>query len=84
MRPVEPVRVAGAVVDVAVPSGSGHLAGVSTAGFRGRAEDPVELQMVNIARTLADDSTAILLVEHDIDWVLRLCDTISRAIWSGR
>lgn len=46
MRAVEPVRVAGAVVDIAVPAGPRHLAGVTMAGFRGRAEVPVELQVV--------------------------------------
>jgi AraC-like DNA-binding protein len=38
--------MAGAVVDVVVPSGPGRLAGVSMAGFRGRAENRVELQVV--------------------------------------
>ncbi|WP_194836690.1 AraC family transcriptional regulator [Nocardia sp. XZ_19_369] len=44
--PVEPVRVAGAEVVVAVPSRPGRVAGVSMAGFRSRAKSPVELPMV--------------------------------------
>ncbi|WP_433724242.1 helix-turn-helix domain-containing protein [Nocardia sp. CA-129566] len=44
--PVEPVRVAGAVVDIAVPARSGRVPGVSMAGFRGRANSLVDLQLV--------------------------------------
>ncbi|MFI8972475.1 helix-turn-helix domain-containing protein [Nocardia asteroides] len=42
--PVQPVRIAGAVVDVAVPGWS--MAGVGLAGFAGRAAADVELQVV--------------------------------------
>ncbi|WP_067877390.1 AraC family transcriptional regulator [Nocardia vermiculata] len=42
--PVEQVRIAGAVMDVAVPDRV--CAGVSMAGFRGRTTDTVELQVV--------------------------------------
>ncbi|MGS2806428.1 helix-turn-helix domain-containing protein [Nocardia sp. MW-W600-9] len=42
--PVEPVRIAGAVVDVAVPARS--VAGVGMAGFAGRAAADIELQVV--------------------------------------
>ncbi|MFI9407231.1 helix-turn-helix domain-containing protein [Nocardia sp. NPDC052316] len=44
--PVEPVRVAGAVVDIAVPAWPGRVPGVTMAGFRSRATSPVELSMV--------------------------------------
>ncbi len=44
--PVEPVHVAGTVLDVAVPAWSERLAGVSMAGFRGRASDRAELPVV--------------------------------------
>lgn len=64
MRPVEPVRVAGAVAEIAVPSGSVRMAGVSMAGFRGRAEQPVELQMIPYpALTLFLDLGDVLLVD---------------------
>ncbi|MFI6996892.1 helix-turn-helix domain-containing protein [Nocardia sp. NPDC050175] len=43
---VAPVRIAEQVMDVAVPARSGRLAGVSMAGFRGRADRPIELRMV--------------------------------------
>ncbi|WP_316576032.1 hypothetical protein [Nocardia canadensis] len=42
--PVEPVRIAGAAVDVAVPGSS--LPGVAMAGFAGRATTDVELRLV--------------------------------------
>ncbi|MFB7876139.1 helix-turn-helix domain-containing protein [Nocardia sp. NPDC056064] len=42
--PVEPVRIAGAVVDVAVPEWS--MAGVGLAGFAGRAATDIELRVV--------------------------------------
>ncbi|WP_223885695.1 helix-turn-helix domain-containing protein [Nocardia colli] len=41
----EPVRLAGAVVDIAVPARS-CLPGVSMAGFRGRADRPAELSLI--------------------------------------
>jgi AraC-like DNA-binding protein len=41
-----PVRVATAEVDIAVPSRSGRMSGVGMAGFRGRADGVVDLQMV--------------------------------------
>lgn len=44
--PVEPVRIAGTVIDIAVPSRSRYMPGVDMAGFRGRAESPVDLQVV--------------------------------------
>jgi hypothetical protein len=43
---VERLCVAGAVVDVAVPAGSGCMAGVAMAGFQGRADSPVQLPVV--------------------------------------
>ncbi|MFC7546067.1 helix-turn-helix domain-containing protein [Plantactinospora sp. GCM10030261] len=46
MPPVGLVRVADAMLDVAVPSRPGRVAGVSMAGFRGRADDPVSLRVV--------------------------------------
>ncbi|MBW0273266.1 hypothetical protein ATM97_24595 [Nocardia sp. MH4] len=42
--PVEPVRIAGAAVDVAVPGSS--LPGVAMAGFAGQATTDVELRLV--------------------------------------
>ncbi|MEQ4304867.1 helix-turn-helix domain-containing protein [Plantactinospora sp. B6F1] len=64
MRPVRPVRVAGAEVDVVVPAGSGPMAGVSMAGFRARAEGRVELQAVpHPALTLLFDFGDVLLVD---------------------
>ncbi|WP_067573587.1 helix-turn-helix domain-containing protein [Nocardia acidivorans] len=44
--PVEPFRIAGAEVEIAVPVRSGGVPGVSMAGFRGRAMEWVDLQMV--------------------------------------
>ncbi|MFB8277850.1 hypothetical protein [Nocardia colli] len=41
----EPVRLAGAVVDIAVPARS-CVPGVSMAGFRGRADRPAELSLI--------------------------------------
>jgi AraC-like DNA-binding protein len=46
MRSVESARDAGAVWDIATPSRPGRLAGVSMAGFRDRAADPVDLGVV--------------------------------------
>lgn len=46
MQTTESVRIAAAVVDVAVPARSGRVAGVSMAGFRGRAEGSFDLRMV--------------------------------------
>ncbi|MDR7167859.1 AraC-like DNA-binding protein [Nocardia kruczakiae] len=43
--PVQPVVLAGAVMDLAVPAGRG-MPGVSMAGFRGRAGETVALQMI--------------------------------------
>ncbi|MEV6560442.1 helix-turn-helix domain-containing protein [Nocardia sp. NPDC051756] len=42
----EPVRLAGAVVDIAVPDRSRRMAGVSMAGFHGCADRPTELALV--------------------------------------
>ncbi|WP_280387075.1 helix-turn-helix transcriptional regulator [Nocardia wallacei] len=65
MRPVEPVRVAGALVDIAVPAPSSHRRGVSMAGFRGRAEGAVELRMVPYpALTMFLDFGDSLLVDE--------------------
>jgi AraC-like DNA-binding protein len=51
-------------VDIAVPSKSGHMAGISMAGFRGRAEGPVNLQMVPYpAFTMFIDFGDALLVD---------------------
>ncbi|OLT15485.1 AraC family transcriptional regulator [Pseudonocardia sp. CNS-139] len=66
MGPVEQrVRIAGALVGVAVPApGSGRVAGVSMAGFRGRADGPVELRMVPYpALTVFVDFGDALLVD---------------------
>lgn len=46
VRPLERLRVAGAVVDIAVPAGCGCIPGVAMAGFRGRADGPVRLPVV--------------------------------------
>ena len=46
MRSAEPARDAAAVWDIAVPSRSGPMAGVRMAGFRARAADLVDLQVV--------------------------------------
>ena len=46
MRPVESVRDAAAVWDIATPSRPGRLPGVTMAGFRERATDLVDLQVV--------------------------------------
>jgi AraC-like DNA-binding protein len=46
MQPVESVRDAAAVWDIATPSRPGRLPGVSMAGFRERATDLVDLQVV--------------------------------------
>ncbi|MER7455479.1 helix-turn-helix domain-containing protein [Micromonospora sp. NPDC126480] len=40
------VRVAGAALDIAVPSASDRVAGVSMAGFRGRAKDPAAFPVI--------------------------------------
>lgn len=44
--PVEPFCAAGIVVDIAVPARSDRLAGVSMAGFRGRADSVDDFQLV--------------------------------------
>src|SRR5262245_65596 len=65
MRPVESVHIAGAVVDVAIPSGPSRLAGVSMAGFRGRAESRVELQVIPYpALTVIFDLSDTLFVDE--------------------
>ncbi|MFI5911398.1 helix-turn-helix domain-containing protein [Dactylosporangium sp. NPDC051541] len=46
MRSDELVRVAGAVVDVAVPARPGRVAGVGMAGFRSTAAAPIDLRMI--------------------------------------
>jgi AraC-like DNA-binding protein len=46
MRSAEPDYDAAAVWDIATPSRPGRLPGVSMAGFRARATDPVSLQVV--------------------------------------
>ncbi len=46
MRPVESVRDAAAVWDIATPSRHGRLPGATMAGFRERATDVVDLQVV--------------------------------------
>lgn len=66
MRAAERVRIAGAVVDVAVPSRARRLAGVTMAGFRGCAERPVELQVVPYpALTLFIDLGGDVLLTDD-------------------
>jgi AraC-like DNA-binding protein len=46
MRLAEPVRAGTALWDIALPSRPGRLAGIAMAGFRDRAEDLVDLQVV--------------------------------------
>jgi AraC-like DNA-binding protein len=46
MRSAEQVRAGVALWDIAVPSQSGRLSGVTMAGFRDRAEELVDLQVV--------------------------------------
>jgi len=61
---VESVRVAATVVEVAVPLRSRRVAGVSMAGFRGRADGFVELRMVPYpALTVFIDFGDALLVD---------------------
>src|SRR5262249_60877863 len=66
MRPAEPLGATAAVWDIAVPSRPGRLAGVKMAGFRGRANDVVDLPVVPYpAVTLVIDlGHGPLLVEH--------------------
>ena len=64
MRAAEPARDAAAVWDIAVPSQPGRLAGVSMAGFRARANDPVDLRVVPYpAVTVVIDLGGGLLVD---------------------
>jgi len=64
MRAAEPARDAAAVWDIAVPSQPGRLAGVSMAGFRARAKDPVDLRVVPYpAVTVVIDLRGGLLVD---------------------
>ncbi|ONM46678.1 helix-turn-helix domain-containing protein [Nocardia donostiensis] len=46
MRTVEPVPDAAAMWDIALPSRSGRMAGVSMAGFRGRTKGLVDIQVI--------------------------------------
>ncbi|MEV6138641.1 helix-turn-helix domain-containing protein [Nocardia sp. NPDC051990] len=62
--PVESVRVAASVVDIAVPSRAGGLPGVSMAGFRGYADGLVDFQMVPYpALTIFIDFGDALLID---------------------
>src|SRR5262245_4855391 len=64
MRAAEPARDAAAVWDIAVPPQPGRLAGVSMAGFRARAKDPVDLRVVPYpAVTVVIDLRGGLLVD---------------------
>jgi len=45
-RPFAPIDVAGALVDIALPSPATRLAGIDIAGFRGRADSSVVLQVI--------------------------------------
>ncbi|MGH3303719.1 MAG: helix-turn-helix domain-containing protein [Streptosporangiaceae bacterium] len=64
MRPGEPVVASVAPQEIAVPSWPGLLAGVSMAGFRNRADDLVDIQVVPYpAVTLFFDFGDGLLVE---------------------
>lgn len=64
MRPAEPVLVSAAPQEIAVSSWPGLLAGVSMAGFRNRADDLVDIQVVPYpAVTLFFDFGDGLLVE---------------------
>jgi AraC-like DNA-binding protein len=62
---VNPVRVAAAAVDIAVPLRSGGVAGVDMAGFRGRSDGIVNLQVVPYpAFTVFIDIDDELLIDH--------------------
>jgi AraC-like DNA-binding protein len=66
MRPAESVRDAAAVWDIATPSRRGRLPGVTMAGFRERATDPVDLRVVPYpAVTVVVDVGDGLLVVDD-------------------
>jgi AraC-like DNA-binding protein len=85
MRPVEPVRIAGAEVGVAVPAGSDHLLGVSMAGFRGWADEPAELQVVPYpAVTVFIDFGDSLLVDDVSGEQRRGCVVVGMAPGSVR
>ena len=61
---VQPVRIAGASVELAVPSPSSRMPGVSMAGFRSRQDAAVELGMIPYpALTLFLDFGDALLVD---------------------
>lgn len=65
VMPVQPVSLAGAAMDVAVPAGRG-MPGVSMAGFRGRAGESVALQMIPYpALTVFIDVGDALVVDGD-------------------
>jgi AraC-like DNA-binding protein len=67
MRPAEWARDAAAIWDIATPSRPGRLPGVSMAGFRDRATDPVDLRLVPYpAVTVAVDFGDELLVVDDV------------------
>jgi AraC-like DNA-binding protein len=67
MRPAEWARDAAAIWDIATPSRPGRLPGVSMAGFRDRATDPVDLRLVPYpAVTVAVDLGDELLVVDDV------------------
>ncbi|MEV6391345.1 helix-turn-helix domain-containing protein [Nocardia xishanensis] len=64
MPPVEPVRDAAAVWDIAVPARPSRVAGVSMAAFRGRTKSLVEMQVIPYpALTLFIDFGDGLLVD---------------------
>jgi AraC-like DNA-binding protein len=66
MRPFESLRDAAAVWDIATPSRPGRLPGVTMAGFRERATDSVDLQVVPYpAVTVVVDVGDGLLVVDD-------------------
>ncbi|WP_067782949.1 AraC family transcriptional regulator [Nocardia amikacinitolerans] len=65
MRPVDPVRDAAALWDIATPSPRGRMAGVSMAGFRGRTKNPVDMQVVPYpSLTVAIDFGDGLLIDE--------------------
>ncbi|WP_067534221.1 AraC family transcriptional regulator [Nocardia crassostreae] len=62
---VEPVRLAGAVLDIAVPARAGRVAGFDMAGFSGRADGVFDIRMVPFpALTVFIDFGDVALVDE--------------------
>ncbi|WP_433196857.1 helix-turn-helix domain-containing protein [Nocardia sp. CA-107356] len=82
---VEPVRVTGAVVDIAVPSPSRRVTGVGMAGFRGRTTSLVDLQMVPYpAVTVFIDFGDVLFVDDVSGVRMQGCGVVGLAPVSVR